>query len=563
MSTATDREIIAARAARHDEEFEHLIGQAMSVMTSDPVAGIVRALFAAAETFSAEAADLEARKKKGYVTTCREWRDAAMKLRGLATQVENYGARNVNRNWWPLGAELLSPDQQAAVTSLTEHIAATTASLPSGTMTVDGLLVPIGVPVPVAPSEPAAQGHYAPGLPDGYGLPADTLAGYLAGTTDVDPITAPNAIVAVNGVPVPNPVPVGTIAPGDTITITTNPFRAPVTAEPVGDPWAKDDEQPPTPQPVVVPVDVANPFTSPKAPGRMVARPSFLDVVTLAGQLSSNPSSSYSQIRSVRTCGMQYTLGRLSRRGLVGPERPGWGSVGGTALHAAIEAYEDWFPANPELDDQGLSPNLDEIWTNAFATTVEAKRADAGPYQDLDSWHASNRRKEGYDWWRVEGREMLDRYVRSHGNGWADRLSLVAQEWEYRLPITDTMESHGYVDQIWSDAVDPAAEGRFIIDDLKSGARLPKDVIQLAEYAWALVKVRGIDPARVEEVAYWNARTGERTAYANIFERVTWDDLVYYHVATANAKNSPTPIANLTDLCGGCSVKDLCPAQKG
>jgi hypothetical protein len=543
VTAATDREIIAARAARHDEEFEHLLTTALAVMQADPVAGIVRALFGAADAFSAEAADLEARKKKGYVSVCREWRDAAMKLRGLATQVENYGARNPGRSWWTLESDRAALD-------------AIVAGLPNGSLQVDGILVP-----PVGPSEPAASGHYAPGLPDGYGLPADTLAGYLAGTTDVDPIAAPPTVLAVNGVPVSQPIPPDTIAPGDTITIIppeANPFRAPLSI-PDPDPWAAFTP-PASPSTPVVPEAVVNPFVAPKAPGRMVVRPSFRDVVELVGQLGSNPGSSPSQIKTVRRCTMQHALGRLSRHGLIGPERPGWGAVGGTALHLAIAAYENWFETHTE--PAPATSEIDEIWSTAFATTVELERASAGPYQDLGQWHASNRGKEGYDWWRVEGRVMLQRYADTHAQGWADKLSLVAQEWEYRMPITDTIESHGFVDQVWSDAPDADTEGNLIVDDLKSGSRPEKDVTQLGEYAWALVRVKGIDPARISEVAYWNARTGQRTVYSDIFDRVTWDDLVYYHVATANAKANPTPTANVTDLCGGCSVKDLCPAQR-
>lgn len=560
MTTASDREIIQARAARHDEEFEHLLTSAIAVMRLDPVAGTVRALFCAAEAMSAEAADLEARKKKGYVTTCREWRDAAMKVRGLATQVENYGARNPNRDWWPLDTDQLGPEAQAAV-----------EALPNGTMNVDAYLV--------GPTEPAAGGHYAPGLPNGYAAPlapmevdAPGVADFLAGRTDVDPL--------LGAPPTANPLPPNTLAPGDSTTL-ASPFRAPMPVDPVHltePPYAIGDTvtvggilftkildnpfSPPQAAPVpAVPEAVVNPFVAPKAPGRMVARPSFLDVATLAAGLPFNPDSSASQIKTVRQCTMQYVLGRLSRRELIGPERPGWGAVGGTALHAAIEAYEDWFETHAE--PAPTTVEIDAIWEAAFATTVEQRRATAGPYQDLDQWHASNRRKEGYDWWRVEGRVMLQRYADTHATGWADRLSLVAQEWEYRLPITDTITSHGFVDQVWSDGPpESPTDGNLIIDDIKSSSRMPKDVVQLGEYAWALVKVKGIDPVRIAEVAYWNARTGQRIVYADIFDRVPWDDLVYYHVSTANAKATNTPTANVTDMCGGCSVKDLCPTQR-
>jgi hypothetical protein len=48
---------------------------------------------------------LELYKKKGWLSSKREWVDAATKLRGLATQLENYGARGPG--WTIQPAELL------------------------------------------------------------------------------------------------------------------------------------------------------------------------------------------------------------------------------------------------------------------------------------------------------------------------------------------------------------------------------------------------------------------------------------------------------------------------
>jgi hypothetical protein len=78
---------------------------------SDPVAGMVAALFATAAAFSAQGEELELYKKKGWLSSKREWVDAATKLRGLATQLENYGARGPG--WTIQPAELL-PDEPAA-----------------------------------------------------------------------------------------------------------------------------------------------------------------------------------------------------------------------------------------------------------------------------------------------------------------------------------------------------------------------------------------------------------------------------------------------------------------
>jgi hypothetical protein len=307
----------------------------------------------------------------------------------------------------------------------------------------------------------------------------------------------------------------------------------------------------------------------------VVSRLTFADVARLTAEDGdASPESSYSQVSTISRCGMKYQLGRLSRHKLAGAERPGWGSVGGTALHAAITAYENWFTAEPPANDPGdLLPSAAEMaqmWSDAFQATIMATLAEAGPYDNLQSWHASNRGREGYDWWRVEGLAMLNRYADSHGPVWAQRWALQAQEFEYRMDV-DGVTSHGFIDQVWTNG-EPGAAGELLIEDLKSGSRVPGDPLQLGEYAWALVKVKGIDPARIAEVAYWNARTGERTVYGDIFAAVTWDDLVFYHHAATDQKRTNAIAArehgrtlwlpNVSSLCGGCGVRDLCPTQR-
>jgi hypothetical protein len=460
---------------------------------------------------------LELYKKKGWLSSKREWVDAATKLRGLATQLENYGARGPGWTIQPAAAAELLPD------------------------------------------EPAASGHYAPGTePPAPLLVADTeptwqptrsapgVADYLAGATDVDPIETP---------------PPGEAPPIDPTSI----FRAP--------------PPPPPAEPAAAPAsftdDLTNPFTVPKGPGRVVSRLTFADVARLTAEDGdASPESSYSQVSTIAKCGMQYQLGRLSRHKLAGAERPGWGSVGGTALHAAITAYENWFTAEPPANDPGdLLPSAAEMaqmWSDAFQATIMATLAEAGPYDNLQSWHASNRGREGYDWWRVEGLAMLNRYADSHGPVWAQRWALQAQEFEYRMDV-DGVISHGFIDQVWTNG-EPGEAGELLIEDLKSGSRVPGDPLQLGEYAWALVKVKGIDPARIAEVAYWNARTGERTVYGDIFAAVTWDDLVFYHHAATDQKRTNAIAArehgrtlwlpNVSSLCGGCGVRDLCPTQR-
>lgn len=524
MTAASDREVIAARAARHDEEFRTMM-DAASAPNLTGVERIVAALFTAADMFTSEANDISTNKKKGHVTASKDWRDAAMKVRGLATQLENYGARNP------------AAHPELEIHRLTEAQADALAILQEATMRV-----------PADHADPAVV--------------EAAMAEIGAGIGQTEPpawLPTPAELSHIGAV-TPDGAAVDKAGPGP-----ANPFRAPLPiddwrpAEPgetPGELVPGEDQPVPLPAPVAVPEAQVNPFTAPKAPGRRTARLTFPQVLDGLAALPAHVGSSFSQVKTLRGCSMQHAIGRLARNGVVA-ERPGWAGVGGSALHTAIAAYEDLFESEPDRDEP-TDTELGQMWADAYNREILERLSTAGPYSDIQDWYASNRGKENYDWWRVEGRVMLGRYIDSHGPEWAAQFSLRGQEIEYRMDV-DGIESHGFVDQVWEDN-----DGRLSIDDLKSGSRRPsaRDPLQLGEYAWALVKCKGIEPKQVADVGFWWARDGQRVVFSDIFDRVPWDALVYWHHSAAARKATP-PMPNVTDLCGGCSAKDLCPAQFG
>lgn len=520
-------ELAKTKRAREDAAF-HDILTALTQTGGAPAGIAARTLDTVADFLSGEADALGEQKPKGWVTAARDLQQMAVKLRTIGTAIEGYGARTPSWSAWPVD---LSPEQIGAMADITTKL----AGLPDGVMTLDGTLAPIA---PLQPGEPAYDGHYAAGLPTAYQKDvADRVLNDL--TAQLGRAAATNATAT-------------TLPP---ITF-TNPFRDPMPVAP-SEPQDLGDllgfEPYPVPA-IVVPEAVVNPFVTPKAGGQLVKRLAFGEVIDRLTELGDHDGSSFSQVKAIRSCGMQHAIGRLTRHGLADPARPGWALVGGTAFHTAVMRYEDLFITEGGSDSGN---SIEQLWTDAFAETIEETRAAAGPYDDIQTWYASARGKEGYDWWRVAGQDMVELYAKTHGTDeWQSTWTLLAQEWEYRLDVGG-FESHGFIDQVWQHT----GTGLLRIDDLKSGSRAVKDPLQLAEYAYAVIIGKAIPYNQVGTVAYYDARKGDWTTFEDITARVTFAELSYHHAA-ARAHKGAIPMANVTDMCGGCSVKDLCPAQR-
>lgn len=581
MSAATDREANAASAARRDEEFERSLTALTDKVRADPGAAATAFAFTLADAFTATADELERAKRRGYVSSVREWREAAVKVRGFAVGIENYAARNPNRNWWSVDSEGVTSEPErkigdtvtvAGCSPFDPAVAAAAADyighdIPG--FTSPGFSIPIPPVYLAEPSSvPAVTSPFVAPVTHSVAIPAGTLSlgDRIHVASGATPVITP-ALTALwvddkphemggwddKGRPMPGaPLSDRRPAPGDLHIGSVSLLVSRVTDGPSGLALTPLTGSSPAPVSTLAP-EVVNPFSAPKAPGRPVSRLTYPQVGAALGQLPGNPGTSPSQVASLGKCSMSYQLGRMARHGLSGPERPDWGANGGTAFHLAVQRYEAWFADAPETDTPTDSEML-SIWTAALDETIAAQLTTAGPYAELSTWYASAGGKEGYDWWRVQGYEMLRRYADTHGGGWADEWQLVASEWAYEMEITPDLTTHGVIDQVWTNEA-----GRYRIEDLKSSSRIPRDPLQLGEYAWAVVRLKGVPEGDIHSAAFYSARKGEWTEFPTILERVPWDALAYRHIAASQHKGL-IPMANVTDMCGGCSVKDLCPA---
>lgn len=282
---------------------------------------------------------------------------------------------------------------------------------------------------------------------------------------------------------------------------------------------------------------------------------------------------SVSQVQGYADCGTRYALSDL--------ERPAWWNVGGKAFHACAEeinhsAHAEGF-GPLALDTDGARSAHESFWLYHFDAAI-AEQTLAAPDHPPSTWRAANRGSEHYDWWRVEGPAMVTKYVQwlsgMHTDGW--RIATVPAgpviEYEVTMDVGASVPNLSIIDLALTRAhqKETHAHGgaELLIVDLKAGGSPPKDTFQLGVYGWALVAA-GVtrDPSSVRG-AYYRARKG--TIVPDVASRVgwpvldlhPWPDVVQRYRDQDAMERQGIYMPNVTNFCGGCGVRDLCPAQR-
>ncbi|MES2211383.1 MAG: PD-(D/E)XK nuclease family protein [Chloroflexota bacterium] len=271
---------------------------------------------------------------------------------------------------------------------------------------------------------------------------------------------------------------------------------------------------------------------------------------------------SVSQVQGFADCGTRAALSDL--------ERPAWWNVGGKAFHQCAEEINrrvaseqaDGFSG----DGQGDATTQTLLWLRHFDAQIAEQQA-ATPEHPIDTWRAANRGSEHYDWWRVEGPAMVTKYVEwlsvMIAKGW--RIATV-ESWPHPAPVIE-YETHlnvglavpnlGVIDL----ALTHAPTDQLLVVDLKAGSSEPKDTFQLGVYGWSLLAVGAATvPAKVRGT-YYRARKGVTTAVWPVLDMHRWPDVVQRYRDMDAIERQGVYMPNVTSFCGGCGVRDLCPAQ--
>lgn len=304
-----------------------------------------------------------------------------------------------------------------------------------------------------------------------------------------------------------------------------------VTADPIVDPFA------PIPTPAWTP-------STPPGARKLTA----LDLLQPIDAALLPPHLSFSQATTVSDCGAKYRMQRVEQL----PQVPQWANVGGKAFHACVELIEQ----NPTTAVAGAG------WLEQFEQQIELTENEFG--MPRQQFRASQQGKEGYDWWRVEGAAMLQRYMSWRQGSGAGQQVLTGPggapmlEWETTYDV-DGVPFKTIIDSVWTnahhDTVLGNAQPTAIIRDWKTGSMTPDDR-QLCTQAWGLRKAGWQGPILAQ---FFDARKGTFSEPFDPLERMTWDDVRYFVLSADAQRRLPILPARPSDFCGGCSVAYACP----
>ncbi|ROR95530.1 PD-(D/E)XK nuclease superfamily protein [Salana multivorans] len=273
---------------------------------------------------------------------------------------------------------------------------------------------------------------------------------------------------------------------------------------------------------------------------------------------------SYSALSTYANCGEQFRLERLY--GVRGGTY--WSTIGGSAFHVIGEAmalrslgidveqpsFEDAFGAELEKVLQRNGITEDQI--------IASGRVVKGGLTPGGGPNKKNR-----DWWLHYGPQMVSGLAR-----WLDEdpgKVWIAPTGEPAIELLFDIEIAGVPVRGYIDMVREYAGGFLRIVDLKGGNR-PMTTEQLGVYSEA---IRQMFDAKATQGAYWMAqeflpdpRDPEAPA-----PKIQWESLVRYTPDYFDARfgmardgiDAGVYLANPSNLCGGCSVRDFCRLQGG
>lgn len=334
-----------------------------------------------------------------------------------------------------------------------------------------------------------------------------------------------------------------------------------------------------------------NPFTSPAAPGSNrapVARLTWaqLGPLTAATYPVPRPHLSHSYVESLSRCGLSALLSDASKANLLGPGRPSWSLIGGNAFHSAIETIERAAISigGGDPGPQHDNPYWTQFWEAALTYQVDDLTASlAGtPYANPSTWHTANKGLEGFDWWRVQGLDMILRYLKLHDTAWRACHTLLQVPADpaaeartpgqvprvpvLELPFTVTAGSTalmttGFIDAAWLSTSTDYPTATLEVADHKSGKSLPSDHFQLIEYGDVLRRYLPTNFGLPVVGRFYRARLGAYTPPIPLPQRPGQDEIDYRYQAADRAMKHAAFTPHPDNMCSSCGSVDFCPAQ--
>lgn len=199
-------------------------------------------------------------------------------------------------------------------------------------------------------------------------------------------------------------------------------------------------------------------------------------------------------------------------------------------------------------------------WSQAFFECISEELDASG--NPMDQWKASGRitkalpNKEDLAWWTEQGLVFAKNYATWRMDNpeyklWWTPDGIPANELGL-FPMFGRYKVKAYIDRVF------IRNGELIVVDVKSGAGMPEDILQLAVYAAAIDLTYGVRP---NLGAYWDARKGGLVAVEPL-EEFTTDLVVGLIEDYMDQAGRMSFLPNPGRHCTWCEVRKTCPWSK-
>jgi hypothetical protein len=269
---------------------------------------------------------------------------------------------------------------------------------------------------------------------------------------------------------------------------------------------------------------------------------------------------SYSQVRSLRTCGEQYRLERVEQVA----QRPGTAAIAGRVIHQATELV-DYEIASGEENEDVLVYEASRLAEEILDREVEENLSPTFPTPDsFRSFGQSKLNPAGQDveWFRKIGIPgSIQNYVTWRVNEVPHYELGILPSGELAIEVPFTLdlggvEVVGQIDRVFWDVKNSFS----VILDIKSGQK-PKSNEQLAVYKIAMEEK---DPSTPYLGSYVyglkpGSKSGTRQTYPNVMMHWNRERLTAIYSQADKQIDAGLFIANPGESCFMCSVSHACP----
>lgn len=268
--------------------------------------------------------------------------------------------------------------------------------------------------------------------------------------------------------------------------------------------------------------------------------------------------ASYSTMDSWFNCPKAVELRKIQGA----PALPAWWFAGGSAVHAATEAYDRWTLLDPVTRSRF---SIGQEFADAFEKEVREISQD---WPDTTMWRAAGPKDdpETYAKWMKTGPLLVGNYIQwrrasdyqvwAHGDPAQGTEEVVGIEIDLSGTLPGcSMEVKAYADRVF---YTPTFDQIHIID-LKTGTRGPKNPLQFGVYGACFTNLFGAKAAT--GAAFMNREGKLGKAFALDKYTPTYVGRLFGHFERA-VKNSVFP-AHLGSSCRMCDVQDACYAYDG